>query len=192
MHTVIVAESDAEAQRKLEDCRSRIDRVGALALMSGWSGIDFGRHRLDDPLHYVKTNAGQSFVETFSSADPRRKWTVRELAEWVAIGGRGPIAVGSPATVADELQSWIEETGADGFNLCSVVMPETFADIARLLVPELQRRGALKTEYAEGTLRDKLFGRGSRLFAGHPGLAAKAAVARAAGLRAAQQPDAAT
>jgi len=186
MHTVVVAESDADAQRKLEDYRSRVDHRGALALISGWSGIDFGKHGLDDPLRYVKTNAGQSFVETFSSADHKRTWTVRELADWVAIGGRGPIVAGSPSTVADELQSWIEETGADGFNLCSVVMPETFADIARLLVPELQRRGVYKTEYADGTLREKLFGRGSRLFAGHPGHAAKAGVRQAAGLRAAE------
>ena len=186
MHTVVVAATDADAQKKYEEYRWYVDYSGALALMSGWSGIDFGKHRLDDPLRYVKTNAGQSFVEVFSSADPARTWTVRELADWVAIGGRGPISVGSPATVADELQAWIEETGADGFNLCSIVMPETFADIARLLVPELQRRGVYKTEYAAGTLREKLFGRGSRLFAGHPGLAAKAAVTQAIGLRAAE------
>lgn len=31
------------------------------------------------------------------------------------------------------------------------------------MIPELQRRGAYKTEYTEGTLRHKLFGRGPRL-----------------------------
>jgi FMN-dependent oxidoreductase (nitrilotriacetate monooxygenase family) len=180
MHTVIVAETDAEAKRKHEEYKRHVSHEGALALLSGWMGIDFGAYGLDEPLREVKTNAVKSFVEAFSSADPGRQWTLRQLAEWVGIGGRGPLTVGSPATVADELQAWMAETGVDGFNLASVVMPETFVDIAELLVPELQRRGAFKTEYAAGTLRDKLFGRGPRLFAGHPGLVAKAAVLQAA------------
>ena len=44
-----------------------------------------------------------------------------------------------------------------------------FGDIADMLVPELTRRGRYKTDYAEGTLREKLFGRGrARLRAPHP------------------------
>ncbi|KPZ07919.1 hypothetical protein ALO43_200119 [Pseudomonas tremae] len=38
-------------------------------------------------------------------------------------------------------------------------------------MPELQKRGVYKTEYAKGTLREKLFGEGPRLEAGHPGAA---------------------
>ena len=84
-------------------------------------------------------------------------------------GWRGPISVGSPATVADELESWMDETGSDGFNLGCAVMPETFTDIVDVLVPELQRRGVYKTDYAPGSYREKLFGRGPRLAASHPG-----------------------
>lgn len=183
MHTVIVAETDEKAQEKYEEYKSYISLEGALALISGWSGIDFGKYGLDEPLTYVKTNAGQSFVEAFSSSDPARQWTVRELAQWVGIGGRGPITVGSPKTVADELQEWVAATGVDGFNLASVVMPETFAGIVDLLVPELQRRGVFKTDYAPGTFRQKLFGRGAGVARSHPAHAARAAV-REASLRA--------
>jgi hypothetical protein len=41
--------------------------------------------------------------------------------------------------------------------------------VVELLVPELQQRGAYKTEYRPGTLRDKLFGDGPRLPGNHPG-----------------------
>ena len=34
-------------------------------------------------------------------------------------------------------------------------MPETFADFVDLVVPELQRRGRYKRDYAPGTLREK-------------------------------------
>ena len=51
-----------------------------------------------------------------------------------------------------------------------------------MLVPELTKRGRYKAAYAEGTLREKLFGAGrARLTAEHPaaryrpGVAAKAA-----------------
>ena len=46
---------------------------------------------------------------------------------------------------------------------------ETFIDAVDLLVPELQKRGVYKKEYAPGTLREKLFGEGPRLAEGHPG-----------------------
>ena len=51
----------------------------------------------------------------------------------------------------------------DGFNLTNVITPGSFADFVEFVIPELQRRGAYKTAYSEGTLRDKLFGRGPRL-----------------------------
>lgn len=79
------------------------------------------------------------------------------------------MVVGSPGTVADELQRWMDETDVDGFNLAYVVMPETYRDIIDLLIPELQRRGAYKKEYRPGTLREKLFRQGPYLPETHPG-----------------------
>ena len=175
MHTVILGDSDAEAERKHADYRRHVRQEGALALLSGWTGLDLGRYRPDEPLRHVKTNAGQSAVEAFSSADPARQWTIAELAEWTSIGARGPVSVGSAATVADALEEWAAATGVDGFNLGAVVIPETFENAAALLVPELQRRGRFKTGYRPGTLREKLFG-GPRLSPSHPAIGAGASV----------------
>jgi FMN-dependent oxidoreductase (nitrilotriacetate monooxygenase family) len=169
LQTVIVDETDAKARAKYQDYKQYIDLDGALTLGSGWMGIDFGAYRLDEPLRHIKTNAVQSSVDAFSSADPEKVWTVRELAEWIGIGGLGPLIVGGPETVADELQQWVDETDIDGFNLAYAVTHETFADIVEHLVPELQKRGVYRTEYARGTLREKLFGAGARLPATHPG-----------------------
>jgi FMN-dependent oxidoreductase (nitrilotriacetate monooxygenase family) len=168
LQTVIVDETDAKAKAKYEDYKQYIDLDGALALGSGWMGIDFGAYGLDEPLRHIETNAVQSSVDAFSSADPSKVWTVRELAEWIGIGGLGPRIVGGPATVADELQAWVEETDVDGFNLAYAVTHETFVDIVEHLVPELQKRGAYRTQYPPGTLREKLFGAGPRLPATHP------------------------
>ncbi|MBB3105029.1 LLM class flavin-dependent oxidoreductase [Azomonas macrocytogenes] len=169
LQTVILGETDAQAQAKWQDYKSYVSYEGALALISGWTGIDFGQYRPDQVLKHIHTNAIQSAVEAFSTADPNKQWTVRELADWVGIGGFGPLFVGSAQTVADQLQEWVEETDVDGFNLAYAVTHETFVDVVELLVPELQKRGAFKTEYAPGTLREKLFGAGPRLPESHPG-----------------------
>jgi long-chain alkane monooxygenase len=97
-----------------------------------------------------------------------KSWTIEELAQWGGIGGLGPVFVGSPSTIADILQGWVEETDVDGFNLAYAVTPETFEDVVNLLVPELQKRGVYPKTYRPGTLREKLFGDGPYLPASHP------------------------
>jgi FMN-dependent oxidoreductase (nitrilotriacetate monooxygenase family) len=166
--TVILGRTDADAQEKLADYRRYTDPEGALTLMSGWTGIDFSKLDPDQVVEHVENDAGRTALENITRADPTRRWTVRQVAEHVSIGGIGPVIVGSPATVADQLESWIDETDLDGFNLAFAVRPESFADITDLLVPELQRRGRYKQSYAPGTLREKLFGAGPRLAAPHP------------------------
>jgi long-chain alkane monooxygenase len=113
---------------------------------------------------------GHGAVAALQQADADgREWRVRDIAAWGGIGGMGPRVVGSAATVADELQSWVDETDVDGFNLAYAITPGTFQDLVDHLIPELQRRGAYPTEYTGGTLRNKLLGRGDRLPDEHRG-----------------------
>lgn len=157
--TAIAAETDAAAQAKAEEYRSYASVDGALALYGGWSGLDLSGHDPDTPLAYIDTDAARSALEIFTRADPTRTWTPREVARYLTIGGIGPVVAGSPATVADELEAWVDETGIDGFNLAYAVAPGTFADFVELVVPELQRRGRVPTGYGPGrTLRENLVG----------------------------------
>jgi FMN-dependent oxidoreductase (nitrilotriacetate monooxygenase family) len=169
MMTVVTAATAQGAQAKLEEYRSYASEEGALALMSGWTGVDFSTYGIDEPVRYSRQDAQTSALEAFTVADPDRVWTVREIAKHAAIGGRGPVVVGSPEEVAKELISWVDETDLDGFNLAYVVAPETFADFVDLVVPELQKRRRYKMDYGRGTLREKLYGLGrARLGVDHP------------------------
>lgn len=157
--TVIVAETDAEAEAKYASYREFVSVEGALALYGGWSGIDLSTLDPDEPLRYVDTDAARSALSIFTTADPTRAWTPRDIAHYVGIGGIGPVIVGSPSTVADELERWIDVGGIDGFNLAYVITPGTFVDIVELLVPELRRRGALDDlDRVPSTLRERLSG----------------------------------
>jgi alkanesulfonate monooxygenase len=153
---IIADRTEAGARAKEREYRKYVSTEGALALLSGWSGIDFSQYALDDPIQYVKNDAIHSMIEGLTIADPSKVWTVRELAHASAIGGPGQLLVGSAEQVADELQALARDTGVDGFNVSYAVTPESFSDLVDLVIPELQRRGAFKQDYREGTLREKL------------------------------------
>jgi alkanesulfonate monooxygenase len=159
MVSVIVGDTDADAERRRDEYRRYISKEGALALMSGWSGVD-----LSDP------KGGGSPAEAIRAAGDATVAESRAAAERVALSGASPVVVGSPARVVDELEAWMADTGVDGFNLTYLVMPETFVDFVDMVVPELERRRLLE-DYRPGTLREKLFGRGPRLRPPHPAAA---------------------
>jgi FMN-dependent oxidoreductase (nitrilotriacetate monooxygenase family) len=158
-HVVVTGADEAAAKARYEDFRRYIDPVGALALWSGWLGTDLSQFDLDDPVAVTDNEFLKSSVQMFGQG----QWTLRDFVDAHAIDAEGGFTVGSPTQVADELQAWVEETDVDGFNLTNVITPGTFVDFIDHVIPELQRRGAYKTAYSEGTLRNKLFGHGARL-----------------------------
>ncbi|MEZ2408878.1 LLM class flavin-dependent oxidoreductase [Bosea sp. RCC_152_1] len=168
--TVIVAPTQAEASAKFDEYTRYINQEAALAMFSSWTGTDFSSHDLGAPIPYVVRDAAMnSAIESFTIADPDRVWTLREMMMHNAIGGRGPVFVGDPISVADALQSWVADTNVDGFNLSYALMPNDFRDFIDLVVPELQSRGVYKRHYAAGPLREKLFGPGrARVLDTHP------------------------
>lgn len=166
--TVIVGETEEAAHAKLADYRRYADPEGLLRLLSGWAGTDLSRRDPDEPIAQIKADTGiASLIESVSTGDSDRVWTLRELLAQTDIGGRGPVIAGSAEQVADALISWVANTGIDGFNLSYAVMPGSYEDFVSLVVPELQKRGAYKTSYRPGTWREKLSGQ-ARLADSHP------------------------
>jgi alkanesulfonate monooxygenase SsuD/methylene tetrahydromethanopterin reductase-like flavin-dependent oxidoreductase (luciferase family) len=160
---VVPGATAKEAQEKFADYRRYASREAGLAHFAASTGIDYARYDLDAPVDYANTND----IESATRTARQHGWSRRKLLELFELGGRYPAIVGDPSQVADELQSWIEETGIDGFNLSRTVVPESYEDFVDLVVPELQNRGVYKTAYAEGSLRRKLFEAGDRLPARH-------------------------
>lgn len=168
--TVITAATSEEALAKEAEYRSYASEEGALVLMSGWMGVDLAAYDPAEPVGDVESNAIQSVLHHLQAeADLGREWSVGDLGRHAAIGGLGPTLVGSGAEIADALQSWVEETDVDGFNLAYAITPGTWEDIIEHVIPVLRARGAYPEGYAPGTLREKLHGRGPRLPDEHRG-----------------------
>lgn len=167
---VVVAPTDEEARVRERTLRSYASPEAVLSLFCGWTGIDLSTVPPGKPVGTIESKAIQSMQNYFARFDAAREWTLESMADFMAIGSIMPKIIGSPTTVADQLEEWIERTGLDGFNLHAVPQPTGFEDFVNLVVPELQRRGLVRTAYEDGTLRERLFGAGHRrLSERHPG-----------------------
>jgi dimethyl-sulfide monooxygenase len=108
--------------------------------------MEFSQLNPDQPLEEVENDDLRSALTMLTTIDPNRAWTPRDVVEKRSIGGLGPVIVGSPQTVGDQLEDWVDEGGTDGFTFAYAVTPGTFDDLVDLVVPELQRRGRARTE----------------------------------------------
>ncbi|EFX01678.1 xenobiotic compound family monooxygenase [Grosmannia clavigera kw1407] len=183
--TPILGRTDEEAEEKHTEFKKYASTVGGLVLFSGWTGIDISKLPLDKEITRDDSQVAdkvRSILDSFVTTSKNiPKWTPRVIAERACIGGLGPVSVGSPQTVADELEEWIREADIDGFNLGYVITPGSFEDVVDLLVPELRRRGLYPELPSPSdqplTSREKIYGKGqSGLRVDHPGSRYKYAV----------------
>ncbi len=156
---IVVAETEALAREKFESFQDLVEPEVGVALLGRMLGnFDLSGYPLDGPLPELPlTDSGQrSRQKLLTELAEREHLNLTQLGRRIA-GGRGHYSlIGTPEQVADELQTWFEQGAADGFNVLVPHLPGGLEDVARLLVPELQRRGLFRTEYEGTTLRENL------------------------------------
>jgi N-acetyl-S-(2-succino)cysteine monooxygenase len=154
-----VARSQQEAQEKFEQLQSLIDPVLGLGLLSAFLGnVDLSGYHINDPFpqNLPVTEGWKSRQELFAKLAARENLSIRQLYERVASARGHWTLVGTPETIADQLEHWFKTGAADGFNVLAPTLPHGLKDFADLVIPELQRRGLFRTEYTGRTLRDHL------------------------------------
>lgn len=156
---IVVAETEALARDKFESFQELVEPQVGVALLGRMLGnFDLSGYPMDGPLPELPlTDSGQrSRQKLLSELATEENLSLAELGRRIA-GGRGHYSlIGTPSKIADELQTWFEQGAADGFNVLVPHLPGGLEDVARLLVPELQRRGLFRTEYEGTTLRENL------------------------------------
>jgi FMN-dependent oxidoreductase (nitrilotriacetate monooxygenase family) len=161
----VIGSTAEEAKRKEVELDSYVSIDGFLAHSNLGVSQDDGRpYPPETLLRDIETNGGRSHIEWLRKRDPGREPTVGDLGHLVA--KRHPRLVGTPEQIADALTEW-QLAGIDGVNLINWTIPGSYQEFNAHLLPELQRRGLAKREYAKGSLRKKLFGR-DRLDERHP------------------------
>ena len=155
----VTAPTRAEAEDKYAALQDRVDIELGLAFLQGLLGpdIDLKRFPLDQPLpDTLTTNFGTTQLALLHEATQKGGLTLRQLTRF-ATGARGHLFMcGSPAEIADGMEERFATGAADGFNLMPATIPGGVRDFVELVVPELQRRGLMRTAYSGSTLRAHL------------------------------------
>lgn len=153
----IVGRTREEAKALWKELNTLVDIDNGLKQLSLRFGLDLSTYPLDGPVPEVALGEGnQSRVKLLTEMAKRENLTLRELAA-IAAGSRGHrVIVGTAEDIADDFQLWLEQGGADGFNIMPAIMPEQLDLFVELVIPELHRRGLFPEDYAYPTLRENL------------------------------------
>ncbi|OAH57842.1 MULTISPECIES: LLM class flavin-dependent oxidoreductase [Bacillaceae] len=158
---ITVAKTEEEAIAKRKELNSYILPEIGLEYLSGFTGVDLTGYDVDGPIPDFAeiedpTNPGIRRNLIRGLVERENLKTLREVYERIS-GARGHREiVGTPSQIADQLEEWFLNEGADGFNIQPPTFPDGLNDIVDLVIPELQRRGLFRTEYESNTLRGNL------------------------------------
>src|ERR1700720_4208388 len=153
---VVVGDTLEAARAKRAKLDSLVNYANAIASLSIALGHDASKFDPDGPLPKIpESNASKSGRERAIAMAKRENLTVRQLAQ--RLGGYSGLAmVGTPTTIADEMEEWLETEGSDGFTIMFPYLPGGLEDFVNQVIPELQRRNLFRREYASATLRENL------------------------------------
>ena len=153
---VVVGDTVDEAKAKRAQLDSGVHPDSGIASLSIALGCDASQFDLDAPLPDIpESNASKSGRERVIARARRDNLTVRQLAQ--IAGSYGGLAmVGTPRTIADQMEEWLYGDACDGFNIMFPWVPGGLDEFVDRVVPELQRRGLFRREYEGRTLRENL------------------------------------
>ncbi len=152
--TVVLGETASIANERAEYLNSLIDPELSLAASSSNLGADLTKLEGGKTLAELQGNQGmkgsQDVLEQTMKAEGL------SFKEAAVKRGNGRDVVGTASMIADYLQEIFESGVCDGFVLAPTTFPGMFEQFCRGVVPELQRRGLFRTEYAGRTLRENI------------------------------------
>ncbi|KZO58850.1 MULTISPECIES: LLM class flavin-dependent oxidoreductase [Dietzia] len=156
-----VGSTVAEARQKKAELDALLPVEESLAQLSMFTGQDCSDWELDAPVPELPPLAEfagpQGRYETILRIISKDSPTVRELLGTLAAGGGHCTMLGTPESIADEIERWYRAGAADGFNLMPPSYPDGLEDFVDLVIPVLQRRGLFRTSYdGASTLRELL------------------------------------
>jgi FMN-dependent oxidoreductase (nitrilotriacetate monooxygenase family) len=168
--TVVLGDTDADARERADHVhRQQVSPQGAIAFLEQVWGRDLSAYDPDGPLPDVEPDVDgigsitrgrvrheqdpRAVADKWRAMAEANHWSIRELI--IEVTTRTAF-VGSPRSVAERINAYVQADAADGYILIPHLTPHGLDDFVDRVVPELQERGVFRTEYAGATLRDHL------------------------------------
>lgn len=153
----IIGDTEEEAERKYEELANLVSIERALAYLGRYfDHHDFSQYPLDEvfpELGEIGANSFRSHTERIKREAKEQRLTLRQIALREATPRTQ--FIGTPDKIADLVQLWFEECGADGF-IIAATFPGALDDFVDKVVPILQQRGIYREDYEADTLRGNL------------------------------------
>jgi FMN-dependent oxidoreductase (nitrilotriacetate monooxygenase family) len=151
----IVGATEAEARERQAEHNALVPLEGGLAILSGHLDFDCSRLPLDAKMAEIPEPKLQRMQRVYRTLEGELL-TVREVAQRHGQSVGLPQVVGTPESVADQLEAYWRRVGGDGFMLSPIHCPGAIEEFVDLVVPVLQRRGLFRTDYRGVTQREHL------------------------------------
>jgi len=166
--STVIGRTRSEAENKANAIRAAQSPEAQYAAFGGASGYDLSRYSDDSTLEPEANNFSQSEIKRFTSEKVRPDTVADIKKRLVNLSPYSSTLVGTPESIADQLEDIVRITGVDGFNLHEFVTPCDFTEFAEHVLPVLSRRGLFQPPKPDTSLRNRLFNKGDRLLAPHP------------------------
>ena len=153
--TLFIGETESEAREKFDLMNALVAPELGLSYLYGQMG-DLSAYPLDGPVPEPNDPKVRSIAKNLLALARRDDLTIRQLYTTIAAGFGSRVLVGTASQIVDEMEGWVEQEAADGFNICPPLLPLGLDEFVAHVVPELRRRGLFRTEYSGPTLRDHL------------------------------------
>lgn len=154
----VVGDSERHAREKYEELQELVHpEIGRRFLARLFEDDRLLDHDENKPLpEWVAVDGRASRPALLLDMARRDNLTARELHLRVT-GARGHWTIfGDAGQIVDQLESWFDGHGADGFNVMPPHLPDHLDDFIAQVLPELRRRGRFREEYEGATLRENL------------------------------------
>jgi FMN-dependent oxidoreductase (nitrilotriacetate monooxygenase family) len=157
--TPVAAASKGEAEDKMALLERLPLEIDALALLAEGLNFDFAKKGFDEPLTAAELASFSGLLSIRDGvlrASGKANPTLRDFLRHSHRGGVAGAIVGGPKEIADRLEELFAAPACDGFVVGATHVPGAYEDFVRYVVPELQRRGLYRSDYAGATLRENL------------------------------------
>src|SRR5262249_18740827 len=153
----------AATKAEAEDKWAVIDKlpleIDALSLLSEALNFDFSTKGMDEAFTDAEIDGMSGLLgirDRVLRASGKKNPTVRACFQCSGRGRVHELVICGPKEVADRLEQWFTERACDGFVVSATHVPGAYEDFVRFVVPELQRRGLFRKDFAGKCLRDDL------------------------------------
>jgi alkanesulfonate monooxygenase SsuD/methylene tetrahydromethanopterin reductase-like flavin-dependent oxidoreductase (luciferase family) len=151
-----VGATRAEAEERRDAHNALVNPLVGLSTLANHANLDLSDRPLDEPIRDARSRGTQGMFDAVLRVTTEENATLADVGELYGRSVLVPQIAGTASEIADYMEAIVRDEAADGFVISPAYLPDSLDAFVDHVVPELQRRGSFRREYAGSHLRDHL------------------------------------